>query len=137
MVVGPEATGKSIIVSSVLEDLAASSAGSLRCGEGLPVVRFAIVKSLECISSRHLFEKAIALVNTASHHRENPPRCESLSQLSVELGKSLGGWDPNNDRFVLVFDGIDNQRDAPPTLLPALARLSEVVSSIVLDYMLV
>lgn len=31
-------------------------------------------------------------------------------------------------RFVLVLDAIDRQRDAPPTLLPALARLSEIVS---------
>ncbi len=31
-------------------------------------------------------------------------------------------------RLVLVFDGIDRQKDAPPTLLPALARLGEVVS---------
>jgi origin recognition complex subunit 5 len=28
---------------------------------------------------------------------------------------------------VLVFDGIDQQREAPPTLLPALARLGEFV----------
>jgi len=31
-------------------------------------------------------------------------------------------------KFVLVFDGIDKQRDAPHTLIPALARLSEIVS---------
>jgi origin recognition complex subunit 5 len=30
-------------------------------------------------------------------------------------------------RFVLILDSIDKQRDAPPTLLPALARLSELV----------
>ena len=36
---------------------------------------------------------------------------------------------PNGLRFVLVFDGIDRQRDAPHTLLPALARLSEIVGN--------
>lgn len=60
---------------------------------------------------------------------ETPRRCETLAQLTVELTKMLkypvredAGW-----RFVLVLDAIDRQRDAPPTLLPALARLSEIV----------
>jgi len=35
---------------------------------------------------------------------------------------------PDGWRFVLVFDSIDRQRDTSPLLLPALARLSEVVS---------
>lgn len=33
---------------------------------------------------------------------------------------------PERRHFVLVFDAIDRQRDAPPTLLPALGRLSEI-----------
>lgn len=36
---------------------------------------------------------------------------------------------PESRQFVLVFDAIDRQKDAPPTLLPALARLSEMVST--------
>jgi origin recognition complex subunit 5 len=57
-----------------------------------------------------------------------------MSQLTVELSKMLL-HPPQQDqrhehsRFVLVFDAIDRQREAPPTLLPALARLSEIVSS--------
>lgn len=35
---------------------------------------------------------------------------------------------PESRHFVLVFDAIDRQKEAPPTLLPALARLSEIVS---------
>ncbi|KAL8876158.1 MAG: hypothetical protein Q9198_005595, partial [Flavoplaca austrocitrina] len=31
-------------------------------------------------------------------------------------------------KFILVFDNIDRQREAAPTLLPALARLGELVS---------
>jgi len=38
---------------------------------------------------------------------------------------------PANWRFVLVFDGIDQQREAPATLLPALARLSEIVCCLI------
>ncbi|OBT49719.1 hypothetical protein VE04_09358, partial [Pseudogymnoascus sp. 24MN13] len=33
-------------------------------------------------------------------------------------------------RVVLVFDGVDRQRDAPPTLVPALARLGEVIPNL-------
>ena len=59
-------------------------------------------------------------------------RCENLAQLVVELGRVLENWTMvggnEKQRLALVFDGIDNQRDAPPTLLPALARLGEVVS---------
>ena len=57
-----------------------------------------------------------------------PRRCETLAQLAVELSGMLKY--PVRDprwRFVLVLDSVDRQRDAPPTLLPALARLSEIV----------
>jgi origin recognition complex subunit 5 len=46
-----------------------------------------------------------------------------LSSLAVALGRMLDG----RGKFVLVLDGIDNQREAPPTLLPALARFGESV----------
>ena len=35
---------------------------------------------------------------------------------------------PDGFRFVLVLDGVDAQREALPSLLPALARLHEIVS---------
>ena len=50
-------------------------------------------------------------------------RCENLSSLTVHLQRLL----ENRNKFVLVFDGVDKQREAPPTLLPALARLGEVI----------
>ena len=49
-----------------------------------------------------------------------------MSQFVVGLGRLLE--DSALRRFVLVFDGIDHQRDAPATLLPALARMGEIVS---------
>lgn len=61
------------------------------------------------------------------------PKCENLAQLVVEVEKLLQGWKSLDEaqaakqRFVLVFDGIDRQREAPPTMLPALARMSELV----------
>jgi origin recognition complex subunit 5 len=35
----------------------------------------------------------------------------------------------DQEQYTLVFDGIDQQREAPPTLLPALARLGEFVGN--------
>jgi origin recognition complex subunit 5 len=39
----------------------------------------------------------------------------------------LQGLLKSEEKFVLVLDGVDKQREAPPTLLPALARLGEFV----------
>lgn len=50
-------------------------------------------------------------------------RCESISTFVVELQHLLEG----REKFILVFDGIDRQREAAPTLLPAIARLGEIV----------
>lgn len=47
------------------------------------------------------------------------------------LGECLAslsdGSSNDKGKFVLVLDGIDKQREAPHTLLSALARLGEVV----------
>jgi origin recognition complex subunit 5 len=98
-------------------------------------LQFAIVKSAECITGRHLLEQTVGAVAKAVEWTGASGRCESLSQLVVELGKLLSGRAPNTAGdakrgFVLVFDGIDKQREPPPTLLPALARLGEVVSCV-------
>ena len=50
-------------------------------------------------------------------------RCENISAFTVELQHLLQG----KGKFILVFDGIDRQREAAPTLLPAIARLGEIV----------
>ena len=49
--------------------------------------------------------------------------CEHVCSLAVLLEECLRG----KDKFVLALDGIDQQREAPQTLLAALARLGEVV----------
>lgn len=50
-------------------------------------------------------------------------KSESISAFIVELQRLLKG----NEKFILVFDGIDRQREAAPTLLPAIVRLGETV----------
>ncbi|KAJ4289578.1 hypothetical protein N0V90_010907 [Kalmusia sp. IMI 367209] len=115
---GLTATGKSSIIRSYLK---ASS---------LP---FAVVNSRECITGRHLLERTVASCLDAldEHYDENTDRrpyarTENLSSLAVALGRMLEG----RQKFVLVLDGIDAQREAPPTLLPALARFGETIPNL-------
>jgi origin recognition complex subunit 5 len=119
---GTEATGKSAIIGELLQTLRNNS---------LSEFNYAIAKSAECVTARHLFERAVGQVQDALHNGATPGRCETLAALAAELTKMLkyNERDPES-RFVLVFDGIDRQRDAPPTLLPGLARLSEIVRSV-------
>ena len=90
----------------------------------------AVVRSRECITTRHLLERAISESKDAlskEHQldldRDGDGRCESISAFIVQLQLLLEG----REKFVLVFDGIDRQREALPTLLPAIARLGEIV----------
>lgn len=128
IVYGTEATGKSAIVESLLQSLSKSLDEEPET-EPKTSLSFAIVNSIQCITGRHLFERTIAAVVDAIQWEAPPKKCETLAQLMVELCKMLKYTQrPDGWRLVLVFDAIDRQRDAPATLLPALARLSEVVS---------
>ncbi|KAF5001454.1 hypothetical protein FGRMN_1050 [Fusarium graminum] len=121
---GATATGKSAIVSQLVSDLVTNVNNDASSG-GL---RAAVVNSVQCITGRHLFESIVGQVAEALQWEDVPRRCETLAQLTVEMVKMVQY--PKRDarwRFVLVLDAIDRQRDAPPTLLPALARLSEII----------
>ncbi|WZH48071.1 Mus7/MMS22 family-domain-containing protein [Fusarium acuminatum] len=121
---GATATGKSAIVSQLVSDLVTNVNNDASSG-GLQAAN---VSSVQCITGRHLFESIVGQVAEALQWEEIPRRCETLAQLTVEMVKMIQY--PKRDarwRFVLVLDAIDRQRDAPPTLLPALARLSEII----------
>ncbi|KAH0559406.1 hypothetical protein GP486_004077 [Trichoglossum hirsutum] len=111
---GLEATGKSVIVKSVLNAVGTTHA---------------IICSQECVTVRHLLERTIAacgdaISRTLSDGNESVGgRCESTSALALQLQRLLKG---TTEKLVLVFDGVDRQREAAPTLLPALARLGEL-----------
>ncbi|KAF2280490.1 uncharacterized protein EI97DRAFT_369283 [Westerdykella ornata] len=116
---GLPCTGKSALIKAFLE--AAS----------LPHV---IVNCRECITGRHLLERTVggcldALDATGDGKMDRRPysRTENLSSLVVNLQKMLEG---RRDKFIVVFDGIDAQREAPPTLLPALTRFGEIISNL-------
>ncbi|KAL2852480.1 hypothetical protein BJY01DRAFT_232537 [Aspergillus pseudoustus] len=118
---GISATCKSTIVSNVLAILE---------------VPHAIVRSPECITGRHLLTKILWAILDALGRRDEwerfgKGRCEHVSSLTVLLGECLASTPGKPaEKFILVLDGIDKQREAPPTLLSALARLGEVIPSL-------
>ncbi|PHH65410.1 hypothetical protein CDD81_2514 [Ophiocordyceps australis] len=120
---GTEATGKSAMTAQLLPCLAASSP----TGFG-----HAIINVAQCVSARQLFERIVDAVARAMGEAEGQlarrlARCETLAQLAVALETLLVSPRRSRWRFVLVLDGIDRQRDGPPVLVPALARLSETI----------
>ena len=91
----------------------------------------AIIPSQECVTVRHLLERTVAACQEAvafeaedGLRREIVGRCENVGMLAIQLQRLLEGMP---GKLVLVFDGVDRQREAPPTLLPGLARLGEEV----------
>ncbi|ERS95027.1 hypothetical protein HMPREF1624_08516 [Sporothrix schenckii ATCC 58251] len=135
---GTEATGKSAVTAGVLDMFSSAVAPGAATDAGLAngglasSLDYAIVDSNKCVTARHLFERTVAKVSDSVRYLgPKARRCETLSQLTVELSNMLQYSEhPENWRFVLVFDAIDRQRDAPATLLPGLARLSEVIPNL-------
>lgn len=115
---GISATCKSTIVRAVLSSLD---------------VPHAIVKSAECITGRHLLTKILltaleSLGLKDEWEKFGKGKCEHASSLAVLLANALDSKMGKVQKFVIVLDGIDKQREAPYTMLSALARLGEVVS---------
>ena len=112
---GAEATGKTLTVKAVLQSLHTPST---------------TIQSKECITTRYMLERTLASVQTALERDVSSTvisgdgKCESISVFVFQLQRLLEG----RERFILVFDGIDCQREAEPTLLPAIARLGELVN---------
>jgi origin recognition complex subunit 5 len=91
-----------------------------------------IVQCNECVTGRHLLERTAAAVHQSLQTDAEDGdvevytgRCENISALVSHLQRMLR----DQEKYTLVFDGIDQQREAPPTLLPALARLGEFVGN--------
>ena len=89
------------------------------------------VKCAETITQRHLLHRILQAcgraISDAAEESANTEvaRCENLTGLAVQLQKLLEG---RGEKFVVVLDGIDRQRELGATLFPALARLGEMVS---------
>ena len=100
---GLEATGKSVVTNALLEALSTNT-----LYDGTPVskgeeprdkLRYAIVKSAECITGRHLLEQTVGEVAKALDWEGKVGRCESLPQLVVELEKLLEKLDYGYTRW--------------------------------------
>jgi origin recognition complex subunit 5 len=94
-------------------------------------VPYAVVSSRECLTVRHLLEQAATKcwlkmkeLEELGTMRCSQSRCDSVNNLASQLEKLL----KPAPKFVLVFDGIDKQKDATPILIPGLARLGHIVS---------
>ncbi|KAL1900852.1 hypothetical protein Cpir12675_000728 [Ceratocystis pirilliformis] len=131
VVYGPEASGKSAIVEGVVSRISQASDDEW-------MFKCAIVKSVQCITLRHMFERSLALIQEALGIQEKVPRCDNLAQFTSELSQILGMWAaegtdvrPTRRHFALVFDGIQGQREATGTLAAGLARLAEIVPCLV------
>lgn len=132
---GTEATGKSSVTEQLLSRLSECIGSEAQNNDSDGGLLYATVNAAQCITGRHLFERTIGAVADAlsalpAGSTPAPSRrCETLAQLTVALSSLLEAPAKRDARwrFVLVFDAIDRQRDAPPTLLPALGRLSEIV----------
>ncbi|KAL3421244.1 origin recognition complex subunit orc5 [Phlyctema vagabunda] len=132
---GLEATGKTAICDALLSTLSdRSKRHNGHTGrDTLGDLRYAIIRSRECITGRHLLEQTVGAVAKAVEYPHKVARCENLAQLVVEIGRLLDSWSnqgTSQGRFVLVFDNVDQQKEAPATLLPALARLGEIIPNL-------
>ncbi|KAI9800412.1 MAG: hypothetical protein M1833_003298 [Piccolia ochrophora] len=143
---GPTATGKTAITRALLSSLAVPHAiiPSAECVTARQLLERTVVE----------VEDALARADGGGGGEDPLPtadggaaaeggtagsvgRCENLAALATHLERLLlprpRGTStttpppPPPRKFILVFDGVDRQREAPPTLLPALARLGEMI----------
>ncbi|KAA8895707.1 origin recognition complex subunit 5 C-terminus-domain-containing protein [Sphaerosporella brunnea] len=115
---GLEATGKTLILKSLLED-SNTSYSWLPCHE--------------CITARHLTERIAATVSSSLGASDSAPqRCENVSTLIVYLQNLLRA---SGRKHFLVLDRIDRQREPPPTLFASLRRMGEMIDTLTVIFM--
>ncbi|EPE27128.1 P-loop containing nucleoside triphosphate hydrolase [Glarea lozoyensis ATCC 20868] len=141
---GLHATGKTAITRAILEKLSSpptqqNGTQNEHLDDNEDELRYAIIKSAECITARHLLEQTIASVAKATEWEGELSACPNVAHLVVEVGKMINKWTDSDDdrsrrRLVLVFDGIDHQREITPTFLPALGRMGEIISNLTIVY---
>ena len=92
-------------------------------------LKHVIIKCRECLSQRHLLPKIFASCLRALDPEggaEQYDRVDSINALAVSLEKLFR---KRGERITVVLDAIDKQRGAGATLLPALARLGNLVGA--------
>ncbi|KAF2718550.1 hypothetical protein K431DRAFT_296823 [Polychaeton citri CBS 116435] len=126
VVYGPHSTGKTGVVGAYLQAIA---------------VDHAVIQCRETVTTRHLLERTVAKVsealesNPSSNGTRVPVdnRCDNITTFGNHLHRLL---DRREQKFVLVLDGIDKQREPLPTLLPALAQISQSIRHLTILFIL-
>ncbi|KAF3912950.1 hypothetical protein ABW21_db0202856 [Orbilia brochopaga] len=122
---GTEATGKSTITKAVLDEFD---------------VPHAYIRCKECVTSRHLFEKALAgcweLVFSQAERSGHSAgtldaaakqvRPDSMNTLASLLQKVL----VDAGKVVLVLDDIDKQKEITPAVLSGLYQMGRIISNL-------
>ncbi|CCX04234.1 Similar to Origin recognition complex subunit 5; acc. no. O43114 [Pyronema omphalodes CBS 100304] len=107
---GLEATGKTLILKTVLEESSAS---------------FSWISCHECITARQLTERIASTVASEVHPDAAAQKAENVSNLTVFLQSVLK--DSNETKHFLVLDRIDRQLEPSPTLIASLKRMGEYI----------
>ncbi|SZF03338.1 unnamed protein product [Blumeria hordei] len=132
---GLEATGKKSAAKLVLDHLSKDNHNvtkndRVNSGDSL---RYTFLNIAEYIGSRHLFEQTIGLIAKTLESERVPGLVGNISEFAVEIQLLIEEWNSGitgRKRLVLVFDGIDKMQDPLPTLIPAIARMAEMIQSL-------
>lgn len=90
-------------------------------------VEYVVVNCQECLNQRHLLSKIFARcvsVHKQEEDLDRYDRVDSINALASNLRRLLH---KRTEKLVVVVVGVDQQRGATATLLPALARLGNLV----------
>ena len=91
-------------------------------------INHAFIKSKECLSRRHLLSKIFAASITTLGQVGQIEQFEKTDSINALLGNLRKLFERlEAKKFVLVIEDADELRQPGPTLLPALARLGDLV----------
>ncbi|OCT45871.1 origin recognition complex subunit Orc5 [Cladophialophora carrionii] len=91
-------------------------------------VTHAVIKTKECLSQRHLLSKIFAACIITLGYEGQIDRYEKVDSINALLGNLRKLSERVNRRkFVVVIEDADELKQPGPTLLPALARLGDMV----------
>ncbi|KEF54678.1 uncharacterized protein A1O9_09120 [Exophiala aquamarina CBS 119918] len=93
-----------------------------------------VVRSKDCLSQRHLLSKIFATCVHGLGQQSQIEHYDKVDSLNALLGnlRKLFERAGHDQRLVLILEDINKQKQAGPTLLPALARLGDQIPGLCL-----
>ncbi|KAJ2743179.1 hypothetical protein GGI20_003943 [Coemansia sp. BCRC 34301] len=117
-VYGPSATGKTAVIRDLFSEYDATGS------------HYAYINSIECFTSRLLFERTLNAwaghVPSADNRFSNYARCENLVDFVNGVRDLLATRGRQHESHYMVIDQAERLRDRGPMLLTSLLRLSEL-----------